>query len=268
MGLFLWRSIMSIAIVGGGALLAAPNPMQAMPNQASPAAFDAPVTLYNGTGSPNGQGFTYVTLPPGSQATQVGTNLNTMARNSDYAGFTANTMPLLDRQAGFNLRFSLRLNEENHADSDKNGDGIADRAGFSIILLASDKRGIELGFWPDRVWAQNDGVTEQPTKPQFTQGEGSAWSTTINTDYDLTIEGNSYTLRNGITTILSGPVRDYTSFSGTFAGVYRTPNLLFLGDDTTSARASTDFVGPIVISPLTASTGSKPTLYLPLMLKP
>lgn len=39
-----------------------------------------------------------------------------------------------------------------------------ERAGFSVILLGADRRGIELGFWRDQVFAQAD-------QPLFTRGE-------------------------------------------------------------------------------------------------
>lgn len=232
----------------------------------------APVTLYNGTGSPNGQGFSYLTSPlVNASATQVGSNLNTMPVKSDSAGFFAvSNVPTLDRQVGYTLRFRVRLNAEDHAGSDKNRDGTEDRAGFSVIILSSDKRGIELGFWPDRVWAQNDGAA-QPlpnSNTLFTQGEGAAFTTTADTAYELTIQGSTYTLRSGTTTILSGPLRDYTTFVSppNTPNVYQIANFLFLGDDTSSARANVDFTGPIVLSPVAPSTA--PAAYLPVIAQP
>ena len=52
--------------------------------------------------------------------------------------------------------------------------------------------------------------------------------------YTLHIITDTYTLSAAGAPILSGPVRDYTNFSG-FPDPYETPNLIFLGDDTTSA---------------------------------
>jgi hypothetical protein len=52
----------------------------------------------------------------------------------------------------------------------------------------------------------------------------------------LTVIGDAYTLTANMESILTGPLRDYGSFSG-FPDPYETPNFLFLGDDTTSAQA-------------------------------
>jgi len=52
------------------------------------------------------------------------------------------------------LSFTVQVVEEYHADSDKDGDGVGDRAGFSVIALSSDAQGIEVGFWKDQIWAQ------------------------------------------------------------------------------------------------------------------
>jgi hypothetical protein len=131
----------------------------------------------------------------------------------------------------------MQLLEEYHADSDKDGDGVGDRAGFSVIALSSDARGIELGFWPDQVWAQEDGTAEPPNGTLFTHAE-SALCDTISrlAAYTLTVRGDGYELSSDGATILRGRLRDYTSFDGP-VNPYRTPNFIFLGDDTGSARA-------------------------------
>ncbi len=207
-------------------------------------------SLYNGIASPGSQGFFYLAQPLGSaSAIQLNNNLDTTPQSSDSAGFfaRANLMPTLDRQAGYTVRFGVQLNAENHANSDKNGDGIGDRAGFSLIVLSSDKQGIELGFWTDRVWAQNDGTSIPPTGSLFTHAEEAVIATTQPISYDLHIQGNMYTLKNGATVILTGPLRNYTAFSGPI-NPYSTPNLLFLGDNTSSAAANVTFTGPITIT--------------------
>ena len=99
-----------------------------------------------------------------------------------------------------------------------------------MIVLGSDSKGLELGFWNNEVWAQND-------SPRFTHGEGAAINTTAAlTDYALTIQGNSYTLRANGLGLLSGQVRDYSAFGAP----YTSKNFLFFGDDTSSAAARTD----------------------------
>lgn len=127
--------------------------------------------------------------------------------------------PTLNRTAGFAIQFDLLVSSETHSNNN--------RAGFSIIALASDSRGIELGFWNNEVWAQND-------SPLFTHGEGIAFSTTVKTSYQLTLLGNQYTLAANGSSILTGSLRDYSSFGLP----YTNNNFLFLGDDTSSADAN------------------------------
>jgi hypothetical protein len=167
------------------------------------------------------------------------TTLDTMSNQQDSAGYVADprAIPALDRQNGYVLRFTVQLIEEYHADSDKDGDGVGDRAGFSVLVLSSDTRGIELGFWPDQIWAQQDGAAEPPAGTLFTQAESAPFDTTGRlVAYTLTVRGDNYELSSDGATILRGRLRDYTSFQGP-VNPYRTPNLIFLGDDTGSARA-------------------------------
>jgi hypothetical protein len=142
--------------------------------------------------------------------------------------------------------FAAQVLTETHADND--------RAGFSLIVLSSDLQGIELGFWTNRVWAQEGG----PEPDLFTQAEGVSFAVTNPVTYTLAITSGGYTLAADLVPILSGPLRDYTAFSG-FPDVYETPNFIFLGDDTTSARASVRFAYVAVIPPN--------RVFLPLVLK-
>jgi hypothetical protein len=181
----------------------------------------ATTTLYDGAlgGTPNTQGFLYLTDPgpPQSSASQSfanGATTLTSLVNNDKAGYFAGA-PQLNRTNGYSVRFTVQVLDEAH-DNNK-------RAGFSVIVLSSDRRGIELGFWENEIWAQSGA--------DFTHAEGAALNTTAAlTTYDLTIVGDSYSLSSG-TAILSGPLRDYSSFGWP----YTTPNFVFLGDDTTSA---------------------------------
>ena len=127
--------------------------------------------------------------------------------------------------------------------------GLDDRAGFSLIVVSSDKRAIELGFWKDRIWAQADGAAEPPAGPLFTQAEGAAFNTQVGRiPYTLVVQGDAYTLSSTGTPILSGKLRDYSAFNG-LPDPYETPNLIFLGDDTAAAGAKIDLAyvaaGPI-----------------------
>lgn len=158
------------------------------------------------------------------------TTLDTSANDLLKAGYTLNpTVAItLDRAAGFQAIFAAQLITETHASND--------RAGFSVIVLSSDKQGIELSFWRDRVWAQEGGA--EPGL--FTQAEGAPFDTTGLVTYTLTLTSTAYTLSAGDAPLLSGPVRDYTAFDGS-PDVYENPNFLFLGDNTASARASVRF---------------------------
>jgi hypothetical protein len=176
---------------------------------------------------PGAQGWVYLTNPLfGSLATQsVGggaTSLDTTARTSDQAGYFSTGHPLvgtLNRASGFVVNLRMRLASETHVSDD--------RAGFSLIVLGSDSKGIELGFWQNEVWAQND-------NPLFTKGEGAAFNTSTGfADYALTILGNSYSLSANGQNLFGGAVRDYSSFGPP----YTATNFLFMGDDTTSAAA-------------------------------
>lgn len=190
--------------------------------------------LYDGAlgGTPDTQGLTYITQPvPPSQATQTYSNgvtiLDTTAVTSDYAGYF-NDPPQqfpLSRTLGYTFTFSVQLEAETHLNNN--------RAGFSIIALGEDVMGIELGFWADEIWAQED---DDPG-PIFTHAEGVTFDTTAEiTLYELAVLSDTYTLWADGIAVLTGPLRDYTAFSGTI-DPYETPNLLFLGDDTTSAEA-------------------------------
>ena len=81
--------------------------------------------------------------------------VNSLAGSPKNPGF-----PGLDRAIGFELVFDLLVTSESHSNPN--------RAGFSVIALADDGLGIELGFWTGEVWAQNTG---------FSHGEGAAFNT-------------------------------------------------------------------------------------------
>ena len=216
-------------------------------------------TLYNASLNtlPQSQGFfQYQNLPVNTVTPTVSnalTNLNTTANFNRSAGFFTAVTPVtsLDRNAGFTLSFNAQVVSESRATAaNKNNDGKDDRAGFSVLLLGSDRKGIELGFFNNRIWAQDDGTTQaspslEPDTPPtsnfrtlFTQAEGANFNTTALTSYDLTILGDTYTLFNGNNAILSGKVRDYTAFSGSIIDPYETPNFIFFGDNTPSAQAN------------------------------
>jgi hypothetical protein len=193
--------------------------------------------LYDGAlgGTPDNQGFTYLVSGTASNTANGGvTTLDTTSsnNNANQAGYfntvpplsVPPSFPILNRATGYTIRFTAQVITETHANNN--------RAGFSLIALSNDKQGIELGFWTNRIWAQNGGVAPD----LFTQGEGANVDTTAGLmTYELRVLGDAYSLVVGSTEILTGSLRDYTAFSG-FPDVYETPNFMFFGDDTGSAR--------------------------------
>jgi hypothetical protein len=145
--------------------------------------------------------------------------------------------PSLDRTLGYRLTFGLDLNAEDHS-------GNSNRAGFSVTLIGNDKKGIEIGFQSSNtggsVFAQNDSGSPSGI---FSAGESA--STTLGFSpnlWNLDVQGNTYSLGlvSGGGAVLAGALRDYSNYVGNGQNAYRTPNFLFLGDNTSSARA--DFV--------------------------
>jgi len=117
----------------------------------------------------------------------------------------------------------------------------ANRAGFSIILLADDKRGIELAFWTNTIFAQAD-------SPLFTHAEETNYPTMAAfVEFALTFHATNYVLSADGAPILAGPVRDYTAFSG-FPNPYSTANFIFFGDDTTSAGGAVNLKKVVLVT--------------------
>ncbi|BAZ00783.1 putative Ig [Tolypothrix tenuis PCC 7101] len=209
--------------------------------------------LYNSPELNNAPALTFGSPNGGTQSFSNGvTNLNTSASNNNgiYGGYsnynlttsaspsviTPTTLvnslfPSLDRNAGYSLTFTVKINSQ--VNDGTNG---AYRAGFSVIAISSDKQGIEIGFRNSDIFSQAsssfNSIGEQVTNV-------SSLLSSLNT-YTLNIVGSNYTLTNNTTTLLSGVLRDYTTASGFGSDVYRTSNFIFLGDDTTSARADID----------------------------
>ncbi len=196
-------------------------------------------TLYDASGLPNSQpwlSFASNGIISGGTATQsqqaIGVRLQTdLAVSAGYGNYTPFSQfknvsfPSLDRAKGFELSFSLSLENESHSN--------ANRAGFSVSLLGSDSRGVELAFWGNEIWAQQ-------SNPPFTHGEGINIDTTVQRDYRLSIRSDTYVLVSGAGQLLTGSVRDYSGFGSP----YNLPNFLFIGDNTSSGAAGV-LLGPV-----------------------
>jgi len=184
--------------------------------------------------TPDAQLMSFFDFPPGDiiQTYENGSTTldTTTSGNSTYAGWISNAtntlgFPSLNRAAGFQLDFTIQVENESHTNNN--------RSGFSVIILSEDARGIELAFWENEIWAQNDDTTGG----LFTHGEGTTFPTTTGPiNYQLVVVNDTYTLTAKDAPILNGPLRDYSKFEG-FPDPYQSPNFLFLGDDTTSAQA-------------------------------
>lgn len=185
------------------------------------------------------------------------TNLNTSFVTTDRAGYSNyqptsptlknSSFPVLNCSQGFNLSVRLRIISAFQS-GDTNADGLIDRAGFSMILLGSDSQGIELGFWPNEIWAQSDGngsplFTHSPTERAFL-------STTQWISFDLLVLGNTYYLFANSNVILQGSTKNYQAFNHTAANLpydpYERSNFLFLGDNSSQASSSTDLASVAV----------------------
>jgi hypothetical protein len=220
--------------------------------------------LYDGPAgtTPAAQGwlFQFTTTNASSTTSSGQTTLSTTFANSERGGYSShvpvfNTLvnpafPTLDVNVGFSVRLDMKLLSETHANNN--------RAGTSLIVIASDLRGIELGFWTDEVWAQSG--------PDFLHAEGAVTDTTAaNASYVLSISnalGGSYALTKDGSPLLSGPLRNYSSFGLP----YSLPNYLFLGDNTTSASGAMSFSHLSVTVPEPTILGLL-VLSLPTMLR-
>jgi hypothetical protein len=212
-----------------------------------PAAFaDAGSVLYSsGRGTlPDAQGWAYLEqFGSASRSFDGAAVLDTTSAPAVRAGYAADAahrwggsaaVPALDRRAGYVVRFAAQVEQEQHAGSDDDRDGVDDRAGFSVIVLSSDGIGIELGFWRHEVWAQEGGTGAK----LFTHAEGAPLDTAAGLiDYALAVQGDTYALSAGGQPILAGKLRDYRAFFDDWYDPYETPSFLFFGDNTSRARA-------------------------------
>jgi len=236
--------------------------------------------LYNGSGTqtPQSQGWLAfadnAVLGDGTPAVSSSggtTTLDTTTGNipsgssnieAGYSNYTAlgslvnPAFPSLNPATGFSVSFAVQLNSETHGADDN-------RAGFDVIVLGSDKKGVELGFWTNDIWAQqlNSNVfTRDPSEDyNVLNPSGPSLSTTSMTDYTLSILSGTYSLYADVpaatpTLVLTSSTHDYSSYTG--AGPYSLTNYVFIGDDTTDAEASETFSYLSVTVPEPAAAGA------------
>lgn len=214
---------------------------------------------------PGEQGFEFIAFPSGPTQTveDGGTTVDTMAANAYLAGYFGRPalVPQLERTAGYTVTLAVQLLTESHASDN--------RAGFSVIVLSDNHGGaepawgIELAFWDDEIWAQDDGTQGGAL---FTHAEGVAVDTLTPRLYNLAIFSDTYTLWSDGSALLAGRLRDY----GAFAGVpdpYETPNLIFLGDDTGSAAARFK-INYVAVTTPAGKADDEGFQFLPLLKRP
>ncbi len=188
------------------------------------------ITLYTGAGLPSDQAWlayadnTFITGGNASQSAvpngvrlQADTISSAGYSNRFPNGLSKNPLfPTLDRQLGFSLQFDLQMLAESHLNND--------RAGFSVTLIGSDRRGIELGFWTDQIWAQND-------QPLFTHGEPRLSRQPVATD---TIS-MCWAISTRSVIGFDDSQRSSSRLFELWISPYTLTNFLFLGDNTSSA---------------------------------
>ncbi|MEB3260403.1 MAG: bluetail domain-containing putative surface protein, partial [Cyanobacteriota bacterium] len=224
---------------------------------------DGRISLYSDTETgelPSDQGWlAFGTGFTGMQRrTSSGTLLDSTLLMADIAGYSNhraedavlvnNAFPELDRSMGFSLDLRLRLNTETHFSDD--------RAGFSLLLLDQGPTpvGIELGFWPTKIFSQAGG------DPPFAAiaGQVNGVNTSVMTSYSLRILDNHYMLLANDRLVLQGELQDYSQ--ATVPPIfpynpYTTPNMLFLGDNTSRASAQVTLRDVSLSMPLSGGAG-------------
>ncbi|GAB4377774.1 MAG: hypothetical protein Kow00121_28180 [Elainellaceae cyanobacterium] len=163
----------------------------------------------------------------GSNAGYVGYSNYTASPANPTLRLVNSSFPTLDRTEGFTLNFQLAVETETST---------ANRAGFSLLLLDSEAKGIELGFKNDRIFAQSS---------TFTAAESVTPSFNLNQlkNYSLKIQSDGYQLFADNVLLLNGSLRNYefdplNSNPPLPNNPYQTPNLLFFGDNTDQGRST------------------------------
>ncbi len=205
-------------------------------------AFSVPVVLYDGTQTPTEQQWLYLSTSLSAVVTPTasGTILDTSIDNGIKAGFFKRSPIPLNRTNGYTVNFKVRVNSQSSASNN--------RSGLSVIVMSNSPvgtqpYGIQLGFWKSSIWAQNVGFTRGEETGYFVTGY--PWRS-----YTLVVQDDQYQLyTNGLPRpILQGPLRQYTGFTPPpgYPNPYTSPNLIFIGDDTTSASSKVT-IGPVSV---------------------
>ena len=194
------------------------------------------VTVYEpANGLPGSQGWSLLSLGnAGTASAAAGVlSLDSSGSGVDSWGFARFSPVALDAHLGYSVDFSLRVLQESHAN--------ANRGGFSLLLVGSQpSQAIEIAFWTDRLFAY------EYVNGAFVQGTGALLDTqSAARSYQLQVQGGQYSLSSNGQTLFGGLLQNYTP-----QGLpYTLPNLVFFGDNTSSASARVE-LGALAISPV------------------
>ncbi len=176
--------------------------------------------------TPGDGGVTFVTNNVGN--TLVGSRYNaTYAGYSNYSPFMGipvnPAFPTLDTTVGFTLSFNLAI--QNAFNPSPN------EAGFSVLAIADNGWGIELGFTQNSIFSQSG---------DFTASQSAGHNTSVATQYDLQILDQTYRLLVNGTELLMGQLQQYGQRSSNPLpfNPYAQSNYLFLGDNSPSSHAT------------------------------
>jgi hypothetical protein len=203
----------------------------------------AALVLYDGAlgGLPSDQGMVFSAFPPGSVTPSAAggvTNLNSTGNNAFQAGFGTISPLALNAATGYSLEFTAEIVAESHS-------GNVVRAGFSVIVVGDDPTAsIEIGFQDGRVFAQNDAPLFGHPPADSNPGYNPVGMGLV--EYSLTIVGAGYSLSANDIEVLNGSLRDYTGFG---LPPYTLPNSIFLGDNTSSAKANLNLSKVALVNP-------------------
>jgi hypothetical protein len=179
------------------------------------------------------------------------TDSSTNNPNDIYAGYSNykfsptptlknSSFPSLNQTAGILLNFTSQLSAESHG-------SINSRAGFSVIMITSSGQGIEIDF------QNNNNIFAQGSNFTIPVASYSNYDTTQLTTYSLAILGSGFTLSvpGIVNPLLSGSLQTYNAsgLSPNAQQIYDTPNLIFLGDNTSEASATVNLTNITLTTP-------------------
>ncbi|MDX9702761.1 MAG: PEP-CTERM sorting domain-containing protein [Candidatus Auribacterota bacterium] len=187
-------------------------------------------SLNGGNQTPEEQGWLSLSGNPAYASASGGmTNYNTLHDNAIQLRYHIELDNPLDRDIGYSLRFTARVNQENHGT-------ITVRAGFFVVLKSSDEYGIMICFWENEIFAVRNNLHQ----------ESFSYNTQDFVNYEVIISSDSYVLKANNNPILSGALSDY---EGTNWYGHDYPNYFSIGDSTGVAGASVDLTYIEIESP-------------------